>query len=158
MWVTTSWTLWHDSSRDLRDLGAAHIPLKSLETTDLSQLHSFKEGVLFVTYKYLTKQSKCAKCSVCDSALIEALDPSATCHVCKKEEAKVAWICPEDCKECSSCDQCHQLLLVSRVKAVSDWMNGGTGNGDGVLVLDESHSAKISTTVTHLGVCLTWRV
>ena len=128
--------------------------MKSLETTDLSDLGSFEEGVLFVTYKYLTRQLKDAKCGVCDASLIPDFTPSATCESCKNKMAKVDWVCPEKCKQSAFCDQCHEFLLIPRAKAVAEWMNGGVGDGDGVMVLDESHSAKISTTVTHLGVCV----
>ena len=154
--MTTSWTLWHDSLRDLRDLGARHIQLKSLEITDLSDLRDIKEGVLFVTYKCLTKHVKNAKCHVCLNDLDPVSDPSisTTCQSCKDPEAKVEWVCTQECEACGICDQCHSLLLVPRVKAVSDWMKDGESDGDGVLVLDESHSAKVSTTVTASGVCM----
>ena len=153
LWVTTSWTLWHDSSRDLCDLGAAHIKLKSLETADLSELPTFEEGVLFATYKYLTKRLKHASCGDCDACLVPNNTASATCQSCKRKLAKDDWVCPKKCEQSAFCDQCHELLLVPRVKAIAEWMNEGAGNGNGVLVLDESHSAKMSTTVTHLGVC-----
>ena len=162
LWVTTHWTLWHDSLRDLRDIGGGHISLKSLETEKLSQLDSFNEGVLFVTYKFLTKQLKSASCASCDSSYIayrpvssaeaDNIDPSTTCQSCN--ELKIAFVCTKRCKSTYICERCHSLLLTPRVKAISDWMKGGIGDGDGVLALDESHKAKIATTVTASGVCV----
>ena len=162
VWVTTHWTLWHDSLRDLNDVGGSDIPLISLETGNLSQLDSFDEGVLFVTYKFLTRRLKSAKCGACHSPYIpctpasfgeaDNIDPSATCQSCK--EVDISFVCTQRCKASYICERCHSLLLAPRVKAISDWMKGGDSDGDGVLALDESHKAKIATTVTASGVCV----
>ena len=136
--------------------------MKSLETEKLSKLDSFDEGVLFVTYKFLTKKLKSVSCTSCDSSYIpyipassgetENFDHLGTCQSCNK--SKIAFVCTKRCKATYICNRCHSLLLAPRVKAISDWMKGGDGNGDGVLALDESHKAKIATTVTASGVCV----
>jgi hypothetical protein len=62
VWVSVSADLMHDAMRDLRDIGAGVIPVKSITDCDYTRIdghkNRFMEGVLFLTYRRCARASR----------------------------------------------------------------------------------------------------
>eukprot|EP01052_Picozoa_sp_SAG31_P000202 SAG31_NODE_6_length_43291_cov_191.503496_16_plen_839_part_00 len=62
IWISVSGDLCHDATRDLKDIGAGGIMVRSITDFDYGPIaqgkNNFKEGVLFLTYRSLISETK----------------------------------------------------------------------------------------------------
>ena len=164
VWVSKGWAMLDVCRRDLDDLRAQCIPLKPLPHTNVADgLTAFFEGVVFCSYHHLTKGRPVVCSKGHEYQVTRCTSKLAFCGLCFSPLKGNHWTCME-CSDDNDriCDFCFALKAQHRVAALVEWMRGSKtvsnrAKGDGVLALDECHTAKTVTTKTAAGISLLQR-
>ena len=158
VWVSKGRAMLHGCRRDLDDLGAQCIPIMSMPQR-LKTLATFSEGVVYCTYRFLTKRTSAVCLKGHTYVMMNYSLPPLLCLSCASPLVGIHWGCMTCFPNDNICTTCHARKSYPKVMALADWVRGSAtathmAKGDGVVVLDECHAAKTATSHTAYGISL----